>query len=533
MRARRLSFWIKVALAVALVAVADVLLFDADGVGLNLGLFSLGLVAALTLVNPSIRRHRLAWLALGAATLLALLQIERATFVGWMLFALAVAVAALAPRAPAGDDGWRWLQRLIVGGLKALIGPLADLRDLLKARARGGPVRVTLMIAGAVLPLVGGVVFISLFAAANPVIGEALGKVHLGELDIGRLIFWAMVGLIVWAVLRPRGLRRTLKTPGLDGDLNLPGLTTGSILASLVVFNLIFAVQNGLDVAFLWSGAGLPEGVTFADYAHRGAYPLIATALLAGLFVLVFLRPGSATAASHPVRVLVTVWVAQNLFLVASTALRTMDYVEVYSLTRLRIAALLWMALVATGLILITWRLLRAKSAGWLINANLLAAGAVLVICSVVDLGAIAAAWNVRHARDVGGKGVALDLCYMRRLSGSAVISLAELERRPLPADLRSRAEVVRRELADDMLERNGDWRGWRFRDARRLSRLHSLGVPAVRLSYQRIPDLPGGGVPYRCDGSPAPRPAPMQYTPAPQPAPPTLPLTPAANPGT
>ena len=33
-------------------------------------------------------------------------------------------------------------------------------------------------------------------------------------------------------------------------------------------------------------------------------------------------------------------WIAQNLLLVASTMLRTLDYVEAYSLTELRIAAL-------------------------------------------------------------------------------------------------------------------------------------------------------------------------------------------------
>jgi hypothetical protein len=527
MRSRRLSFWIKAGLLVALVAAADVLLFDVDGLGLNLGLFSLALVLALGLATPAIRRHRLALLALSAAALFAALQIERATVVGWLLFALAMAVAALAPRAPAGQDGLRWLQRLIVGGLKALVGPFLDARDVLKVRARSGPIRVTLMVASAVLPVVGGVVFVSLFVAANPVIDEALGAIRVPELNIARFIFWVMVTLIVWAVLRPRGLRRTLKTPGLDGDLNVPGVTTGSVAASLVLFNLIFAVQNGLDIAFLWSGAGLPKGVSFSEYAHRGAEPLIATALLAGLFVVVFLRPGSATADSRPVRALVTVWVAQNLFLVASTALRTIDYIEVYSLTRMRIAALLWMALVAIGLTLITWRLLRAKSSSWLINTNLLAAGVVLVLCSVVDLGAVTAAWNVRHAREAGGRGVALDLCHMRELGGAAVVPLAELERRTLPDELRQRVLVVRRELADDMLERNGDWRGWRFRDARRLARLEALGVPAARLGYDH--GYPGADDPYECDGSSPPPPKP----PTPPPAAPVAPLTPSPKPGT
>ena len=44
-----------------------------------------------------------------------------------------------------------------------------------------------------------------------------------------------------------------------------------------------------------------------------------------------------------PIRLLVTLWIAQNLLLVASTMLRTFDYIEAYSLTELRIAALIWM----------------------------------------------------------------------------------------------------------------------------------------------------------------------------------------------
>ena len=35
-----------------------------------------------------------------------------------------------------------------------------------------------------------------------------------------------------------------------------------------------------------------PTASTYAAYAHRGAYPLIATALLAAGFVLVAMRPG-------------------------------------------------------------------------------------------------------------------------------------------------------------------------------------------------------------------------------------------------
>src|SRR3546814_7721505 len=83
------------------------------------------------------------------------------------------------------------------------------------------------------------------------------------------------------------------------------------------------------------------------------------------------------------VRGLVVLWIAQNVLLVASSILRTGDYIAAYGLTELRIEALAWMGLVAIGLVLICWRLIRARSPRWLINANAIAALAVLVAASV------------------------------------------------------------------------------------------------------------------------------------------------------
>ena len=58
------------------------------------------------------------------------------------------------------------------------------------------------------------------------------------------------------------------------------------------MFNLLFAVQTVLDVIYLWGNTTLPADISYASYAHRGAYPLILTALLAAGFVLAAMTPG-------------------------------------------------------------------------------------------------------------------------------------------------------------------------------------------------------------------------------------------------
>jgi hypothetical protein len=470
----RPPLWIKAVLAAGLIALADRLLFAVNEVGANLGLLLLAFAGAAA-VHPDVRRSCLGALALGAAVVFAGLQIEHFSPLAWFLFWIALGVAVLASRAAAGEGAWQWAQRLAVLGLKAPVGPLLDLRAMGAADARRGVSRLKGLPLTLALPLIGAIVFLWLFAVANPLIGDWFEALSLAPPDLPRILFWGFVGLLAWGTLRPRFLGRVWTTPDVQGEIDLPGVSTASITLSLIVFNAIFALQNGLDLAFLWTGAKLPAGMTFAAYAHRGAYPLIATALLAGLFVLVFLRPHTETGRNPLVRSLVLVWIGQNVFLVASTALRTADYIEAYSLTRLRIAALIWMGLVAVGLALIGWRLVRSKSAAWLINANVLAAGVVLAGCSVVDLGAAAAAWNVGHAGDVGGRGVALDVCYLRSLHDSAVVPMAELERRPIPPELRARVASARAAALAELREANADWRSWTWRGQRRLDRAQAL----------------------------------------------------------
>jgi hypothetical protein len=176
------------------------------------------------------------------------------------------------------------------------------------------------------------------------------------------------------------------------------------------------------------------------------------------------------------------------MLLVASSLLRTADYIEAYALTRFRIAAMIWMVLVGIGLLLICWRMLADRSAHWLINANVAVTLGVLAIVSAVDLGAIAAGWNVRHAREIGGRGVDLDLGYLHSLGEPALVSLVELEQAPgTPAGLRDRAAAVRSDILADIDQRQGDWHSWTWRTARRLDQ-----VGVLSRDYPLVIPLPG-----------------------------------------
>lgn len=496
----RFSFLMKAGAAALLVALADFLFFDRGGAS-TVGGFVFVWTLLLGVAVPAILRHRTALAAGGAALLFALALVDNPNLLALALFWTSLTLAALLWRFASFDTASRWFARLFLQGVTALGTPLADLGRLRRLRPAGigRPTRALLPIV--VVPLIGSGLFVWLFAIANPLIANSLSAITLPPPTARTLLrvgFWILVLMAVWPTFRPAWTVTAWTFSDRQRTIALPGVSVASITLSLILFNAIFALQNGLDIAFLWSEATLPAGVTLAEYAHRGAYALIATALLAGLFVLVTLRPGTDTAADPRIRGLVILWIGQNLLLVASSILRTLDYVDVYSLTELRIAALAWMVLVAIGLLLICWRMLKGKSAAWLINRNAAAALAFLAAASVVDLGAVAAGWNVRHAREVGGRGAALDLCYLRHLGPPALLPLIALERRPLDPVFRDRVAFVRAEVLARLEGRQAEWHRWTWRNARRLAAAQAAlaAHPPVAARPGHVRDCDGRIVP-------------------------------------
>lgn len=456
----RFSFLSKIAAMLAVVLLFH-WLFPDGFEGARVGGLAAAWLALLLMVRRDVRHSRRAWIAVAAATLFAAMLVDDPGPLSWAMFWVALSIAALLPRVGSFDDAWRWAARLVLHGLSAPFALPFDLRRMGAVRGRGvSPVRVAALLA---LPVAGSALFLTLFAAANPVIEHALTTLYLPE--PWQMTLWAVVAFAAWPAFRPRGavLRIAALLP--EPEPRIPGASLPSVIVALVVFNLIFAAQNALDIAFLWSGAGLPDGMTPATYAHRGAYPLIVTACVAGFLALAMLRPGSASAGHRWARRLVTLWVVQNLVLVASSVLRTIDYIDESMLTAWRIAALLWMGLVALGLVLIAWRILRGKSARWLVNANALAAGTVLSLCSVVDLGATAAAYNVQAKRPE-----AVDLAYLWWVGDGALLPIIALERRPMDPATRERVRHVRRALQADLAWRQAHWGTWTLRGARRLA---------------------------------------------------------------
>ncbi len=487
----RTSFRFKIISMLGLTALAD-FLFYGHQAGWTIGLFGLLLTGVCVLHNSKVIQTETGQSILLLTVSQCFLQIEKTSLLCFALMSIGIVSFAILSQGGWKEDASLWARQFLSFILRILRPLNKAVLGIQRYKHRYIPSNgLSVFVRGWFLPIVLSAVFIFLFASANPIVTKWLSgfdfKALLEMFSFGRLFFWAVVAAMISAVIRPKLKRKRKKAaPDVFYKKKKPmgfaewAFTKESVLRSLVIFNVMFAFQTLMDMNYLWAGGALPDGITYAGYAQEGAYPLIVTALLAALFVLISQNSGKEVAGSKTVQGLIYLWVAQNILLVVSSIYRTGLYVEVYALTYLRVAAFIWMGLVACGLAWIIVRSILNKSNTWLINANVITALAVLYMTSFVNIGAMIAHYNVTHSRAVSGTGIQLDTHYLEYGIGNAAIpALIQYSQYGKVHDrilYMSGEEEERLDTIDEMISElrinMDDWRRWTYSDHRLLKSL-------------------------------------------------------------
>lgn len=408
--------------AAVLVVLADVLFWDAEP-GISIAIYALTLSAMMLAFKPGGITRREAAVAMGFALTCNLPVIEQVQLLS-VAFSIGGVAALLAwvakgQVASALDTVWTFASASTLG---AMVLPVDAAQEVQGAQVSGGLRRV---VQAGGLPLAIGLVFGVLFMVANPLVENALAMIDLSEIltpdQLKRLLFWGLIICVVWPYLNTQG-RWRMDAPN-TGSLSLPHgdgpvVNRASVQSSLILFNVMFAVQTVTDLAVLSGGMSLPDGMSYASYAHRGAYPLLVTALLSGAFALI---THAFIAQSPLMRGLLYLWLGQTMVLVITAAVRLALYVEAYSLTYLRIAAFIWMGLIFVALVLIIVRMIQNRPAAWLVHWNMVAGVGTLYLCCFVNFAYVITSYNMANAAPN-----VLDLAYLCNLGEQAIPAMME-----------------------------------------------------------------------------------------------------------
>jgi hypothetical protein len=336
--------------------------------------------------------------------------------------------------------------------------------------------------------------FVVLFSSADAIFASIAADVFGWEFDLGELpIRMGVAFLVAWVVAGLLGVaagaaeldwpQRPLPMQSLGAaavePLPLaPRLGATEALTILVAVDLLFGVFVSLQVAYLFGGLDTlaAGGITYANYARRGFFELVAVTclaggLVAGLHAIVAERTRLFVGAAVGVAVLTFV-------ILASAALRLSLYQDAYGWTELRFyidATIAWLGL---GIVAAIVLLIRDRMR-WLVHAMTVSAVAILLVANVVGAQRHVAEANVARLLNPslvppdGRQG--LDVWYALTLGDDAVPALVAAlpalsaeDRAWVMSDLEDRWQELRRPDATA-------WQGWNLARERARAALTTL----------------------------------------------------------
>lgn len=459
--------------------------------GLNIALWALVGVGVLVLL---LRRrsdppaHETQWMVGGAFFFAVALMLRDAEalavfslFAGFVLLVLAAgrAATAWASRAQISD--------IVFSGARVALlcaaGPLGWGRAAPDPAARpsGWAQHGRTLARGALMALPAVLILGALLMSADPVFARVIRDVFQIDLEVmvqhfvfAAVIAWLSAGYLRAILVRDDDVMGRLRVPQ-------PALAAAEVSVALWILNMLFVVFMLVQLRYLFGGANLVEvtpGLSYAEYARRGFFELVATTALVVPLLLVAdwaAAPNSARSRSV-LRATMLVLVVLLVGVIASAAYRMSLYQNAYGLTEDRVyvsTIIVWLTAVLIWLVLTVLRGQRELFALGIIVAGL----ACIVGMHVVNPHALIARVNLDRA----AAGKEYDGNYLRTLSADAVpVILARLDRLPDVERCRAANMLVERWSG----ERRGGWRTWNLSDwrARRLvaPRADALVCPSV-----------------------------------------------------
>ena len=179
-------------------------------------------------------------------------------------------------------------------------------------------------------------IFFSIFHFLSPL--EILRKIDLG--NITGILFTFLFGMISLYAFFAGLFRMNLggKDKKTQGNSNhVTGITFTGIMA------FVYVLYSGIQILFLFFrlDTGLPEGVTYSQYAHQGFWQLLFVSIINFVTVLVCNRIFEE---DRVLKLLLTVISVCTCIMILSAGYRMILYVSEYNLSFLRILVLWFLA---------------------------------------------------------------------------------------------------------------------------------------------------------------------------------------------
>ncbi len=302
------------------------------------------------------------------------------------------------------------------------------------------------------------IVFLALFASADLVFQGYVAHLITFRLspDVVRhtlLIAFVSLGLVgaYTYCLRPSASQPAIPAPA-TSRLRLGQVEITILLGSVSALFMLFIL---IQLAYLFGGLAniSGHGFTYAEYARKGFFELLAVAMLAFAMLWTADKTVAKTTSSHglPFRLLSATLIAQVLLIMVSAFKRLYLYEQAFGFTTLRLYSHVFVVFLAVIFVLFLVKILTAQTESRFALPAVLTALAFLVAMNLLNPDAFIARQNLDRFHRTGK----LDARYMSQLSDDAHPQLktaASLTTGP-----------TQQQLAGSLARRSAssDWRSW------------------------------------------------------------------------
>lgn len=206
--------------------------------------------------------------------------------------------------------------------------------------------------------------------------------------------------------------------------INQPLFTIEPVMAAtfILCLNIVYGLFSFIQFSSLFGAfqSVLPEQITFAEYARQGFFQLSAVAFINILIVIISVllvkREGLAGVFVKVMSVLLVIF---TFVLLASAAYRMKMYIDVYSLSKLRVLVSLFMVLI--GLLLI-YSLVKEFFPNFkFVKFGFITAVIVLLVTNFLNVNALIARYNTKQFMDNPNSEFNIVVSGINKVSISAV----------------------------------------------------------------------------------------------------------------
>ncbi|MEX0649795.1 MAG: DUF4173 domain-containing protein [Candidatus Andersenbacteria bacterium] len=261
------------------------------------------------------------------------------------------------------------------------------------------------------------------------------------------LLLFAFVAALSWLsyIFFPKKIPQT-KTDEKSKAVT-PGGRNTEVLVFLGLISTLFLVFIAFQITYLFGGETniAKAGFTYAEYARRGFWELLAVAMLSLVVLFVSEKyAGVESKRNKQFLIPALVLIAEVIIVIASAFKRLSLYIDAYSLTALRFYAAGFIMLLLALFILLTVKFMKAKQEQFFTFGTLLLVITFLVAVNIVNPDAFIAKSNMEQYNRTGK----IDVLHVGELSADA---------EPWKIELYQKLEGEDKEVLREFLQKDKD----------------------------------------------------------------------------